>query len=423
MGLIRKIALLDAATWAPVLLAWSFVLLLPFGRMSNLPVLIMAILGAVLLWRHGRQLATEGAGRYLGILFLCVWLPMLASVPDSVRIGKSLETVLLFPRLYLAGLFLLWIFREELARRRLLALGAGLMAFWVVDALVQAVTGTDLLGFEQKRERLQGIFGEENLTLGVALATLSPLLLEYVRRNMPAWVLAVAYFATLTVILLSGARTGWQIFALVTLGYFIVLSRGRDVSLRNWLAGALVVGLAAGAALYFSVPNFAARVDKSLYVFKGDYASVNAASSTRLTLWAGALRIMEHHPFNGAGVRAFRYAYPLYSPPGETLLYPDGAGGVVGEIHAHQLLLEVGSETGAIGLIGLAVFLALLLRIPAGRAPQAGAEYWPYWLAVGAWVFPIGTHLAFYSSYWSQVIWWLLPIALATCNRRESQPT
>ena len=43
------------ASWTPEVLAWSFLLLLPFGRSSELPVFIMAILGGVLIWKHGKQ--------------------------------------------------------------------------------------------------------------------------------------------------------------------------------------------------------------------------------------------------------------------------------------------------------------------------------------------------------------------------------
>lgn len=410
---MRRIALLDQTAWAPVLLAWSYAVLLPFGRVSNLSVLLMAIAGGVLLWRQGRGLMTQGPNRYFGLLFLCIWLPMLVSVPDSVNLNKSLTSTALFPYLYLVGLFLIHSFREPTARTRLLTLTAWLLVFWVVDVLIQAVLGVDVFGFEPKRERLQGPFGEENLNMGLVLAMLSPLLFEHARRAWPRWAWVAAFVAVTLVVLLSSTRTAWAIYLLVVIGTLVVMARRSGANPWRLAGVALLASFVAGYVAYLQVPIVTQRLDQTLLATQGSYDKVNAATSSRLSLWKGTWRVIVHHPVNGAGVRAFRYAYPLYAPEGDTLLYTSKSGEVTGEIYAHQILLEVASETGIVGLGGLAFFYVLLVRRPWRRAKNGIGDDWPYWLGAAAWLFPLSTHTAFYSSYWSHLLWWLLAIAVA----------
>jgi O-antigen ligase len=177
--------------------------------------------------------------------------------------------------------------------------------------------------------------------------------------------------------------------------------------------------LVAGYVAYTQVPIVAQRLDQTLQATQGSYEKVNAASSSRLTLWKGALRVMHHHPVNGAGVRAFRYAYPMYAPAGDPLLYKNDAGEVTGEIYAHQILLEVASETGLIGIVALIIFYFLLVRRPWRRSDGGWGDDWPYWLGAAAWLFPLSAHTAFYSSYWSHLLWWLLALAVASGWRRQ----
>jgi O-antigen ligase len=117
--------------------------------------------------------------------------------------------------------------------------------------------------------------------------------------------------------------------------------------------------------------------------------------------------VLEHHPINGAGVRAFRYAYPQFAEAGDIFISPEGTG----VIYAHQLLLEVGSETGLIGLAGLLIFFVIFIR--AGRGLSDNPLAWVTWLGVFAWLFPINTHTALYSAYWSLLLGWVLAVAMS----------
>jgi hypothetical protein len=68
-------------------------------------------------------------------------------------------------------------------------------------------------------------------------------------------------------------------------------------------------------------------------------------------------------PINGVDVRAFRYAYPEFAQPDDPFISIDEKSGrPTGAFYAHQIAVEVTAETGLIGLVGLGLFYALLVR-------------------------------------------------------------
>ena len=69
-------------------------------------------------------------------------------------------------------------------------------------------------------------------------------------------------------------------------------------------------------------------------------------------------------------------------------------------MHAHQVVLEILSETGAFGLLMWLAGIALARR--AWRYADAAARdnARPAMLALVVTVFPFNTHLAFYSTFW-----------------------
>lgn len=361
---------------------------------------IMAILGGILLWKHGRAVAWEGGAKTFSLLFLCIWVPIALSVPDSLWFKKSLSTALTFPRIWLAGLYMIWMLREPLARERLFKLSAWLMVFWVVDALIQAIVGYDLFGHAYP-ERLNGLYGPTNWKLGLTLAMLSPIVWEYFSRDGARWKLALAWLGTAAVVLLASNRESWIVFTVATVIWTWVYARRLGFSPLRLMLPIAVVSVIAGAAAYQVNPKFAKRVDLSAAALDFSYAGLETASSARMHLWSNALRVIESHPVNGAGARAFRYAYPEVAEPGDIFLSSDGTGA----IYAHQLLLEVGSETGLIGLAGLLAFFIIFIR--SGRELSGDPLAWAAWLGALAWLFPVNTHTGLYSAYWSLLIGWL----------------
>ena len=106
--------------------------------------------------------------------------------------------------------------------------------------------------------------------------------------------------------------------------------------------------------------------------------------------------MIEAHPINGVGVRGFRAAFAACDPnPAVEAEWGKGAA-----YHAHQIVLEVLSETGIIGLLLWLAGAALAWRAWRYATPDAKDRARPAMLALAVTVFPLNTHLAFYSTFW-----------------------
>ena len=408
-------------THFPVALIFSCFVLFPFSRSVELPVLIMTVYGITISYRQRGNLLQMPAFRLFSLLALCVWIPMLLSYPDTYSIKKSGGTVLVFFRLYFAGLFVIWTLQDRQRLTLLVKLLAGLAAFWVGDALFQAIMGHDVLGYARIPSRLNGVFGETDWSLGVALPVLVPFLLLALQHK--PWLMAGAFVASTFVALLAGSRGGWVSYAVVC--SVIVVSEIRRHHLPRWqvvVAGTIVLVMGTVGVLN---NRESVRLDQTLLLFSGDETMIDRALSSRWTLWKTAARMIEAHPINGVGVRAFRFAYPAYAEPGDLMVNPDKkTGQITGAAYAHQIVLEVLSETGVVGLIGLLIFYAALLRAWWRAETDAKKMAFPFALAALAWLFPLNTHTAFYSSQWSQLIWLLLALYCASLlNRLPSTPS
>lgn len=406
---------LPRATWAAVLVV-AVLVLLPVGiGAATLPVALGAIAGLLLAWRQRHTLSAD-AGVCLAVaLFACYWLPALVSAFDSIAPGKSWGTVGGLLRFLPFVVFACLALRDaRLWPRITLAIGA-ILALWLLDAWVQAFTGYGISGASDP-DRLSGIFGAGNLKLGPVLAVLSPFVLAAARERFGRAGLVVAFVFALVPILLAGERSGWLMYALVVLA-FVWREARSPLRFAGWSsAAAALSALPIFIALHAS-PAFEARVDRSLRALQGTEAAVDYASSGRsMHIWPTALRMVEAHPVNGVGVRAFRYAYARYAATGDTFANADPDEGA---LHAHQIVLEVLSETGAIGLALWIAGFAFAWRAWRRADTDSRARAWAPALALAVMTFPLNTHLAFYSAWWGLVFWWLLALYCAALYARR----
>lgn len=396
-----------------VLLA-SPVVLLPVGRTSEIPVVIMMALGGWLLWRHHGDLLKQESYRLFTLLFLVIWVPMVTSLPDSIDAGKSWLTTLGYIRFYLAGLFAISIVQIAEVRRLAYWILFATGLFWVADSLLQFSVGADLFGNEYFPGRLNGVFAD-NYKQGQILAALGPLMVLGLQKELGSKKAMVAVIFLLVVILLSGTRASW-IMALVAGAGFIFYSSWRHPGLKFKAFLFIGVMVSIFTVLYTTSNDFRDRVDQALLLFEGDKASVDVAVSYRVAIWEHAYEVLRDHPINGIGVRGFRQIYEQYASDEDFFVTRD-----MQVTHPHQLILEVGSGAGLIGLAGLSLFYYLLLKSwmrasSTNRNLALGAA-----LGVLAVIFPLNTHLAFYSSFWGLIVWWLLAmyVGLSHISRQD----
>lgn len=410
-----RTALAPGLPWpalAPVLLLWSVLALLPAGRASELPVLVAAVWGLVLCWRNGREVLELPGVRLALLAFAGYWLPALVSAFDAVEPARTWSQVAAQLRFAPFALFVAATLRSAAQWRWLLAASALLVAAWVLDGWLQALTGASL-GGPMTSDRLSGVFGADNLKLGGVLAALSPLLLAWAQRRFGLAGVFVAGVLLAGVILLAGARAAWLVYLLVLAGFCVrpfAGGNGRAVA----VAGLLLVAVAGvGLGAYQWSPSFAERLDRTLHLGGGSAGDLDHALAGRLPIWRTAAAMAQAHPVNGVGVRGFRHAYADHARPDDPWL----AQGVA--LHPHQLLLELASETGLFGLLCWAATGLLLLAAGRRASPAARARGWPPALALFAMTFPFNTHYAFYSSWWGLFFWWLLAVAIAALHLRE----
>jgi O-antigen ligase len=420
--------------WAP---AWilAFVALWPAPGYAEAVLALGAVAALVKLaasrFRGGMQLLSHQAWALTSVLFFAYWLPELISAFDAVDRGRGLREAAVDLR-YLP---FLWLAASAVAseRGRRITFGglAIIVGIWTVDALLQALTGTSFLfaGIDAAKhgmsgrpmcsveetavaDRLSGILGPCNLKLGVVLASLSPFALYAGGRRFGSsgWLVAAAAIGI--VILLAGARAAWITFALALLfsGWRLL---GWKKLLGVFAFGALALGVLASTS-----PQLRERLVRTANVVAADPEGVDVALSGRTRIWGAALCMAREHPVNGVGARGFREAFDSCDPePGTPPAWGEGPA-----LHAHQIVLEILSETGGIGLLLWLAGAALAWRAWRYADQVARRHARPAMLALAVTVFPFNTHLAFYSTFWGGLTLLLAALYAGSLLARPATP-
>ena len=395
----------------PLLLIWSCLVVLPIGRVVEVPVMLMAIAGLYLLVKHWRSWRHNQAFKLFTYVFLLAWIPILVSLVDAVRPQSTAMMSVNHLRFAFSGIFILHILSTPETHRRFLGLCAWLLLVWVVDGIVQMAAGRNLLGFAAPAgDRINALFGEEGLVYGTLLAVLCPLLWEHAARRWSRWQLAAVVIATVVVILAAGARSAWITVVVILLAYGVLLWRRRGHFPLPLFALVLAGSVLAVAALWAGSERFANRLENAVGAFTGSTAIMEDAIGHRLWIWRGAVNMIEANPLNGVGAGGFRYAFPAYPAKDDPFVNADPP---ISPYHSHNLWLEILSESGLVGALGLFSLLTLLLVVGIRAPASARRLMLPYALCLLAAYFPFNTHMAIYSSFWSQIVWWLIALYCA----------
>lgn len=373
-----------------------------------LGALVAIIRLASVRFRGGIQMLSGPAWALTSVLFFAYWLPEMLSAFDAIDRTRALRESLVDLR-YLAFLWLVAAAVAHDQARRITFTGLGIIVgVWTLDALIQAAFGTSPLFFaidqikymisdrgmcsvqDLVADRLSGILGPCNLKLGLVLASLSPFALYATTRRFGLLGWSAAAVAIGVVVILAGSRASWITFALV-----LLFSGWRELGWKKLLA-VFATGVVVVTLLIQLSPQVQQRIDRTMQATAVDQEGVDVALSGRARIWGAALCMVQAHPINGVGVRGFREAFPACDPQrGQVAEW--GAGPA---LHAHQIMLEILSETGAIGLLLWLAGAAMAWRAwrYAGNAARERAR--PAMLSLVVTVFPLNTHLAFYSTFW-----------------------
>jgi len=399
---------LKAGLASPLLPVWLVPALLPFGRSAELGVAI-ALIGAILLLLREPQALRHHPGAKLFLwLFAAYAGAALLSAVDAVAPGKTWGTVAGILRFAPLGVYTCFAMRRPGKVRSLYMATAVVVAVWVVDAWVQAITGYGLAGASDP-ERLSGLFGATNLKLGQALSAFAPFLLWAARERWGRRGLALAFLLALGPILLSGSRASWICYAVVALA-FLWREAGSFRRFALACVGAAAVAALAGGVAWQVSPRFQERIAHTLPAFNGTSAGIDAALTGRLDIWTTSVRLFAQHPVNGVGVRGFRVAYPSAAAAGDHFLTVEKCGDGEGACHPHQVLLEVATETGTLGIIIWLAALVFAARTWWRAGPVARQRAFVPTVSLLAIFFPLNTHMAFYSAWWGLLAAWMFSV-------------
>jgi len=417
--------------WAP---AWvlAFVALWPAPGYAEGVLALGALAGLLRLvasrFRGGNALLSGPAWALTSVLFFAYWLPEAVSAIDAMDRGRALREALVDLR-YLP---FLWIVAAAVAddagRRRTFGGLAIIVGAWTLDALIEAATGASPLfsGIDMVKhaisghgmctaeqvaaaDRLAGVLGPCNLKLGIVLASLSPFALDAMRRRFGRIGWLVAAVGIGIVVLLAGSRASWLTYGLV------LLWTGWRTLGRRKLLMVFALGALALVAATLVVPQVRERIERTTHVLTADSKGVDTALSGRSRIWSAAVCMAREHPVNGVGARGFRQAFAACDPqPGVIAAWGEGAA-----LHAHQLVLEILSETGGIGLLLWLAGAALAWRAWRYADPVARDRARPAMLALAVTVFQLNTHLASYSTFWGGVLLMLSALYAGSLLGRE----
>jgi O-antigen ligase len=413
MTLLMKRLQTEWASW----LAVAFIALLPFGRLSEVPLSIFAISLAFLAKTPENRILIRSAARFILPLFLCFWIPIILSSFDSFYPEKSWSQSLASLRFLAAGLAMSVLLNAASARERVLRWTAWLLLFWAADAFIQLLFGQDLFGIAMHPDRLNALFIKKYQFFGPTLAMLSPLVLEHARREWRPWAWAVSFALILGAVMIAGMRAGWLTMALVLATYMVLMLKRENRELRRTIFTIPALAVIVLAISYFASPLFQERVNVVRDISSGSEIATDASLLERVHIFTTALNMYQAHPINGVGVRAFPRAYLEYAEPDD--IHIRKSGGKSGATHAHNVVLEIMSDTGTIGLLGLLCAIVFLWVHYRRTSPAEHQDAFPFALAVLLILFPLNSHFAIYGTYTSSLIWFLVGLWGASCRLRS----
>jgi len=378
-----------------MIIAWQ-----PFTSGARLPSFFLLLLGGWLLFKKRIDWSDSSVHR-LGIIFMLLLVPILISIPGSYNLNGSVMVAVVLMLFFVVGLALMQGLKSEADHAWMLRWLTIVLLIWLGDGFIQYLFGRDLLGHPMGSDgRMMGPF-PENLHFGLFMTVLMPIMLWRMAKERP--------LAAITIIALIGFAAGMS-GARSNL-FFYLLAIATLMPRFGWWHRALIV-LALLVAVVASVgqsettsakfQQFSSGADKQSWFEKLDHIL-----SGRMIIWEAAVEMVKDRPLTGVGAGAFAEAYDHYATRPEDP-FRSGGGYEGGVYHAHQMYVSIAAESGLIGLAGLLISVALVIKwffqAPAGLRALAA----PYAASLAVIAFPIQSQPVLYRAWWFPIVLLLL---------------
>ncbi len=395
---------------------WAF--MIPLGKGEQVPVGLLALMGAAVLIKTGFSALRTPAVKGFLLLLALYLVPILISMVDAPSLkypGRVLLTGLLSGFAGLAIIFA--IEKDSRTLKRITLVLAGIILFWLVDAVIQAVIGRDIFCHTWEEDHLSGPW-KKKTQMGYYFGPFSAILLiTALQKNMKPILLWILFITSSVIVLLNNCRGGWVMYGVVASVFVwkaFIAPRKHKVAFCVLLAALLA---AVVSSLYLGSETFRTRTDQTLLVLEGDKQSLNDALTFRVPIWEAAWAGIKDHPINGHGARNFRATGADY--------WPSGYGNdEFNTSYPHQYLLEYAYGTGIIGLLGLIVSVIACIRWWFSGDGVQRERALVYGLTLLALYFPLNSQKAHFSSELAASLWVLIALysaAILSIVRPASQ--
>ena len=308
-----------------------------------------------------------------------------------------------------------WLFLKAPVRRGFLIVLGVVIAFVVIDCLIQFFAGEDLFGRPSEAARLTGPF-EERVPGGFLARMSLPLVAigfawAATSRGAARVLGVVAATVVLAVtIAFTGERAALVMYAFGVFLLFLFLPGARRPLFTTGVAGLLVLVVAVSVH-----PTLSERL-----VGHTTRDFTNFWDRRIGSLLERGFAVFEEQPLFGVGLKNFRQecARDDFLPRGrvETRCYT----------HPHQIWNEWLAETGLVGFSGFVLLQVLwIARIVRGLRRLDGYDYA---LALGAalaivvFLWPLRTSMSFFTNWIGAMLWPMIGLALALAAPRGRPP-
>ena len=377
--------------FALLLVAWQ-----PFPGEYRVPLVGSALLGLALTWRGEWRAVAEPAKR-LGLLLLCLLIPGLLSIPTSLAPSKSWGEIASVVLVGLAGLSVLYGLRRQQDHRWLQTGLVIVIAAWIGDGLLQALTGADVFGIVPPDGFITGPF-RPNAIFGIILSILLPLVFWGPLKKREWWA-PFLLCGTLVVILITGQRNNLLLAAIGLACISNLWSKRTRLVAASLFAATLIVTYPLSPALQergaAMIDTFSQPPPPSKALESNPNASdtllgkLNSLSSDRGYLLEAGIKMIQAQPISGIGLGAYKSSYPEFTTERPARK----------NIHAHNIYLGITAETGLLGLSAFLFAIAATSRWFLKSSPERQSSAIPYAYTLVVMLFPLATNTSLYRAF------------------------
>ncbi|WP_262590248.1 O-antigen ligase family protein [Candidatus Pelagibacter communis] len=349
------------------------------------------------------------------IFFISIIISSLFSKEFETSILKSL----FYFRFFLFFYFVNTFFNDN--DYRIFNLSVVLAVVFVVsDIFVQFIFGKDIFGYEPGMNglRYQGPFGDEWVSGSYLknFGIISVAFLFYYFKKNQIKISNLLIIFSLIAILLSGEKMALILFILFIVMFFFV--NKSFVSLSIYLSLFVIVS----TMIFLKDVNFdskTSKIDKLVYRYNQQFLSVIGVSNKSNKVifdtihgvhFLTGYEIFKKYKFFGSGIKTYRIECSNIKP--ETIeKYGVSKGRAIDNrctSHPHNFLIEILSETGAIGLFGYLIFLFTILKNFNWNFTNNSTYNIPYFFSFIFFIFPFATSGSFFNNYNSIIFWIIL---------------